>query len=155
MTPLTTLPTSHRQHRDPTPWIAAGTALAITAVAAAVRAARRHTHPPVARREAVTVAVTMDRLTAGADLPPPLRHLSEHAEVRYRTAPAGRGTEIHVTALPDGSTLDLRAELRTVKQILEVGEPLRVEPRPTARRGPAARHLTHLMDRTVTKGGPR
>jgi hypothetical protein len=153
--PLPSLTTGHHRRRVPTPWIVTGAALAAAAAAAGLRAARRHARPPTPRREAVTVAVDMDRLTAATDIPAPLRHLSEHAEVRYRTAPAGRGTEIHVTALPDGSTLDLRAELRAVKQLLEVGEVLRVEPRPAAHRGPAARQVTALMGRMVTRGGPR
>lgn len=144
----------HR-HEQPNRWLAAGVVLTAAALAAGLRAARRRSHPPVPRRETITVAVAPDRLTTGTDIPPPLRYLSEHAEVRYQAAPAGRGTEIHVTALPDGSTLDLRAELRGIKQLLEVGEVLRVEPRPAARRGLIARHVTELMDRVVAKGGPR
>ena len=88
------------------------------------------------RWHAVTVYRDRDEVAPDGQLPAPLAELGDRVVVRLEEAPGGRGTEIHaragVAADPDGSaghadrdlTRQIRAALRTSKQLLEAGEVL-------------------------------
>jgi hypothetical protein len=87
-----------------------------------------------------------------AQLPAPLAEYGDRIEIRVRAAAGGKGTELgaRLRAQPSGSTLgrltgsdpqaDLRSALRRAKQLIEVGQVLRVDPAPHGKR-------------TVTPGG--
>jgi hypothetical protein len=73
------------------------------------------------------------------DLPAPLAALGDRVEVRTTPAPADRGTEL-AARYRDRPTADdleaLRRALREAKQLVEVGEVLRVDPVPHGTRKP-------------------
>ncbi|MEV8371115.1 hypothetical protein AB0P21_00145 [Kribbella sp. NPDC056861] len=97
------------------------------------------------------LAVTVFRDPADLDiedLPAPLAKFGDRIEVRIRSAPGDKGTEL-AARLRDretssGSALhrlrgsdpeaDLRSALRRAKQLIEVGEVLMVDPAPHGRR---------------------
>ncbi|MGY1669616.1 hypothetical protein [Geodermatophilus sp. SYSU D00710] len=86
------------------------------------------------RWRAVTVLADPDRL---ADLPPPLAALGDRVETRVTPAPGDKGTEL--AARFRGPATDeeigrLRQALREAKQLVEVGEVLRMDPRPHGER---------------------
>ena len=84
-------------------------------------------------------------------VPTPLAELGDLVEVEVRQAPGGKGTELRArlrTPEPSGVASAaarlsgddprqrVRAALREAKQLIEVGEVLRVDPTPHGRRTP-------------------
>ncbi|RFU23227.1 hypothetical protein [Geodermatophilus marinus] len=89
------------------------------------------------RWRAVTVLRPPAEVGTGADLPAPLAALGERVEVRVTPAPGDRGSELAARFREPAGEEDLgrlRAALREAKQLLEVGEVLRVDPQPHGRR---------------------
>lgn len=87
-----------------------------------------------ARWRAVTVLADPDELTGPF---PELDALGPDLQVRTTPAPGGRGTELagRFRGTPDADRIgELRAALRRTKQVVEVGEVLRVDPQPHGRR---------------------
>ncbi len=83
----------------------------------------------------VTVLCEPSRLTD--DLPAPLAALGDRVEWQVTPAPADKGTELaaRFRDRPTAEDLeDLRRALRDAKQLVEVGEVLRVEPQPHGER---------------------
>ncbi len=81
-----------------------------------------------------------------AQLPAPLAEFGDRIEIRVRAAPGEKGTELgaRLRDQPSGSPLsrltgsdpqaDLRSALRRAKQLIEVGEVLKVDPAPHGKR---------------------
>jgi hypothetical protein len=93
----------------------------------------------VRRWRAVTVLLSPERIGTGEALPEPLRRFADRLEVRVTPAPGDKGTELAARFHGDVTQEDieeLRAALRRAKQVLEVGEVLRVDPQPHGRRKP-------------------
>ena len=91
------------------------------------------------RWRAVTVLCSPEQVGTGADLPAPLAALGDRLEVRITPAPGDRGTELAARYRERPSDDDLRAlrsALRQAKQLIEVGEVLRVDPAPHGVRKP-------------------
>jgi hypothetical protein len=89
------------------------------------------------RWRAVTVLCPPERI--GTDLPAPLAALGDRLELRTTPAPGDRGTELAARFRDRPSDDDLgrlRAALREAKQLIEVGEVLRVDPAPHGARKP-------------------
>ncbi|MGY1702982.1 hypothetical protein ACI79C_00275 [Geodermatophilus sp. SYSU D00697] len=85
------------------------------------------------RWRAVTVLCPPEQVGTGADLPAPLAALGDRVEVRVTPAPGDRGAELAARYRDRASDEDLgrlRAALREAKQLIEVGEVLRVDPAP-------------------------
>lgn len=85
------------------------------------------------RWRAVTVLCPPEQVGTGADLPAPLAALGDRLDVRITPAPGERGTELaaRYRDLPSDDDLRaLRSALREAKQLIEVGEVLRVDPAP-------------------------
>jgi hypothetical protein len=97
----------------------------------------------------VTINRTPEEVAPDGQLPAMLAELGNAVEVELRPAPRGQGTELAARpigdALPTVGLLSqepsaqdpraaLRQVLRQVKQLAEVGEVLRAEPRPEGRR---------------------
>ena len=85
----------------------------------------------------VTVNVPQDQVAPDGRLPEPLARLGDAIEVQIRPAPGDKGTEL--AARFRGSATDddigrLRQALREAKQLVEVGEVLRMDPRPHGER---------------------
>jgi hypothetical protein len=90
------------------------------------------------RWRAVTVLCEPDDLRAGA-LPAPLAALGDRVEVRTTPAPGDRGTELAARfrePVGEEEIGELRSALRKAKQLVEVGELLRVDPQPHGHRAP-------------------
>ena len=74
-----------------------------------------------------------DGIDTGAGLPAPLTAFGDRIEVRSAPAPSDKGTELAARFRDGGSDEEigrLRAALREAKQLIEVGEVLRLEPQP-------------------------
>lgn len=101
----------------------------------------------------VTIFKAPDEVAPGGVLPAPLAALGDLVETRVRPAPGDRGTELgarlrrgephgagaavrRVTGRGDPRQL-VRSALREAKQLVEVGEVLRVDPAPHGRRTPS------------------
>jgi hypothetical protein len=81
-----------------------------------------------------------------AQLPAPLAEYGDRIEVRVRSAPGGKGTELaaRLRDQPSGAApsrlsgsdpqAELRSALRRAKQLIEVGEVLAVDPAPHGKR---------------------
>ena len=85
------------------------------------------------RWRAVTVLRSPGEIGTGAGLPAPLAALGDRVEVRVTPAPGDRGAELaaRYRDLPSDDDLRaLRSALREAKQLIEVGEVLRVDPAP-------------------------
>lgn len=105
------------------------------------------------RSYAVLVNLDEDKLfPRGEHLAPPLERLTEVAEVRLQRPPNGRGTRVLATARRPG--VDVRAQLREAKQLLETSEVLWAEPWPAARDA-AAQRTTRWVDEALARGGWR
>jgi hypothetical protein len=104
---------------------------------------------PAGRWRAVTINRSPDEVAPDGKLPEPLAQLEDRIEVRVRPAPGGKGTELAARLRepePSGLTSaaqrikgddprqQVRAALREAKQLLEVGEVLRLEPVPHGKR---------------------
>jgi uncharacterized protein (DUF1778 family) len=91
----------------------------------------------VRRWRAVTILCSPEEVATGDALPEPLTPFRDRIEIRVTPAPADKGTEL--AARFRGQTTqddigELRSALRRAKQLIEVGEVLRVEPQPHGRR---------------------
>jgi len=122
-----------------------------------VRRLRRHTDSgpdtdlPEARSRwrAVTINRDPDEVMPDSRVPGPLARLGDLVEVQVAAAPPGRGTELRARLRrpePTGVAgaaarlsghdprQQVRSALREAKQLIEVGEVLRVDPAPHGRR---------------------
>lgn len=121
------------------------------------------------RWRAVTVNKPVGEVAPNGSLPPPLAALGDSVEVRVTTAGDGKGTEIGARLRsPEPSGLGafagrlagrdprqpVRAALRESKQLLEVGEVLRVEPQPAGHRttDQAGKMLDSIIERAGAEG---
>jgi hypothetical protein len=107
------------------------------------------------RWRAVTVLCPPERLDA--ELPAPLAAFGDRLEVRTTPAPGDRGTELAARFQGPVSEEDigaLRVALRQAKQLVEVGEVLRMDPRPHGRRAdtPQGRALDGMTARADEEG---
>jgi hypothetical protein len=106
------------------------------------------------RWRAVTALCPPERIGTGADLPAPLAALGDRIEVRVSPAPGDKGTELAARFRErpsDDEIGELRAALRRAKQLVEVGEVLRVDPaphgaRPATPQGAALEGMTAAAD---------
>ena len=104
---------------------------------------------PRSRWRAVTIAREPEEVMPEGRVPGPLAALGGLVEVAVRVAPGGRGTELRArlnAPEPSGAASAaaraagtdprqrVRAALREAKQLIEVGEVLRVDPTPHGRR---------------------
>ena len=152
--------------------------LAARAGGTVVRQVRSVIDPPAARPAGAGqpasgwLAVTVSREPSDIDttkLPAPLAEYGDEIEVRVRPAPDDKGTEL-AARLRDrtssDSTLgrlrgsdpesDLRSALRRVKQVIEVGEILAVDPAPHGERTASpGGMLLEAWTRVAAKGGVR
>jgi hypothetical protein len=92
------------------------------------------------RWRAVTVLCSPEQVGTGADLPAPLAALGTELAARYRDRPS------------DDDLRALRAALRETKQLIEVGEVLRVDPAPHGVRKPTPQGAA-LEGATARAGG--
>lgn len=85
---------------------------------------------------AVTVNRAVDDVLPGVALPAPLAALGDTIDVEVRPAPGDKGSELRARQRPGtpDATGRIRAALREAKQLIEVGEVLRVDPTPHGRR---------------------
>jgi hypothetical protein len=102
---------------------------------------------PRSRWRAVTVNKPASEVAPDGALPPPLAELGDAVEVRITAASDGKGTELSAR-LRDGEPSaaarlvgrdrrqDVRSALRRSKQLIEVGEVLRVDPQSAGYRPP-------------------
>jgi len=121
------------------------------------------------RWRSVTILGNEDLIAPGGVLPLPLSRLGSKVEVRMTEAPAGRGIEL-AARLVDGEPTGLvatvgrligrdprqlvRIALRQSKQLVEVGEVLRLDPRPAGSRPatPAGLVIDLLNRRSLGEG---
>lgn len=118
------------------------------------------------RWRAVTINRSATDVMPDDRLPAPLAELGELVEVEIRSAPGGKGTELRArlrSPEPTGTASvaarhsgddprrRVRAALREAKQLIEVGEVLRVDPAPHGRRPPTP--AGKLVD-FATEGAP-
>jgi len=128
-----------------------GAAVVVAAASAVVLARRRRprsapgTGAASAPRSgwlAVTVARDVDDVLPAGQTPGPLARFGDAVELEARIAPGDKGTELRArfrqgasrAAAGDRDRGRLRAALREAKQLIEVGEVLRVDPVPHGRR---------------------
>jgi hypothetical protein len=93
----------------------------------------------VRRWRVVTVLCSPEEVGTVDALPAPLAPLRERIEVRVTPAPGDKGTELAARfrgQVTQDDIGELRSALRRAKQVLEVGEVLRVDPVPHGKRKP-------------------
>jgi hypothetical protein len=91
------------------------------------------------RWRAVTVLCSPEQVGSGDALPEPLAPFHDRIEVRVTPAPGDKGAELAARFRGEATQDDigeLRAALRRAKQLIEVGEVLRVDPVPHGKRKP-------------------
>lgn len=103
------------------------------------------------RWHSVTINRSQDEVMTNGQMPGPLAGLGDLVEVEVRPAPGGKGTELAArlrVAEPTGPRAararvsghdprqQVRLALRQSKQLVEVGEVLRMDPTPHGRRRP-------------------
>ncbi|MBS6031351.1 MAG: hypothetical protein KH989_11825 [Kocuria rhizophila] len=103
------------------------------------------------RWHSVTINRSQDEVMTNGQMPGPLAGLGDLVEVQVRPAPGGKGTELAArlrVAEPTGPRAararvsghdprqQVRLALRQSKQLVEVGEVLRMDPTPHGRRRP-------------------
>ncbi|SDS44498.1 hypothetical protein SAMN04488543_1741 [Friedmanniella luteola] len=106
---------------------------------------------PRSRWRAVTINRSPEDVMPDDRVPAPLDELGDLVEVEVRPAPGGRGSELRArlrSSEPQGAASAaarlsgddprqrVRAALREAKQLIEVGEVLRVDPAPHGHRAP-------------------
>jgi hypothetical protein len=111
----------------------------------------------VRRWRVVTVLCSPDHVGTEDKLPPPLTPFRDRIEIRVTPAPGDKGTEL-AARFRDQATEDdlgaLRSALRRAKQVLEVGEVLRVDPVPHGKRKPTPQgELLEKAAAEAPKGG--
>jgi uncharacterized membrane protein len=104
---------------------------------------------PQSRWRAVTINRSPEEVMPDNRVPGPLAELGDLVEVEVRPAPGGKGSELRArlrSPEPSGAASAaarlsgddprqrVRAALREAKQLIEVGEVLRVDPTPHGRR---------------------
>lgn len=94
---------------------------------------------PRSRWRSVTINRPQEAVVSEGKLPAPLLALGDLIEVQVRPAPGGKGAELAARLrVPDpenkDSVQDVRAALRESKQLIEVGEVLKVDPVPHGHR---------------------
>lgn len=138
----------------------AGTLAGLAAVGVVVRrTARSSSSPPDDRRgdgserrwRSVTINRSPDEVAPEGRVPGPLAELGDLVEVQTRPAPGGKGTELsarlrrpepgglaslEARVSGDDPRQQVRSALRRAKQLVEVGEVLRVDPTPHGHRPP-------------------
>ncbi|HST70889.1 MULTISPECIES: hypothetical protein [Kocuria] len=133
--------------------IGAGSVAAAVLARKALAVARtgRTTGDDEERWQVVTVNRPPEEVAPGGRCPQPLAELGGSVEIRTAPAPGGRGTELAVRALQTGAVRkrprpeQIRRAVRDAKELLEVGEILRNEPRPHGKR--SASPAGWLVDR--------
>jgi hypothetical protein len=127
--------------------------------------AGRSLHQPQDRWLVLTVNRRQQEIAPHNTWPEPLAELGDAVEIELRQAPAGKGTEIAVRlrdpqsassgvaarVAGTSSLQEIRSALRKTKQILEVGEVLKVDPQPHGRRTPTPGGL--LMETAAKRAG--
>jgi hypothetical protein len=111
----------------------------------------------VRRWRVVTVLCSPEQVGTGDSLPAPLAQFRDRLEVRVAPAPGDKGTELAARLRGDVTDEDigeLRSALRRAKQLLEVGEVLRVDPVPHGKRKPTPQgELLEKAAAEAPKGG--
>ena len=124
---------------------------------------------PLSRWLAVTINRSPDEVMPDNRVPGPLAELGDLAEVEVHAAPGGKGSELRArlrSSEPTGAGSAaarlsggdpgqrLRAALREAKQLVEVGEVLRVDPTPHGRRAhtPVGALVDLATDRAAGEG---
>jgi hypothetical protein len=141
---------------------------ALAAAGAAALAARSRDKPPSTEEDrwlTVTIAAGREEVAPNGAPPHPLAELGNAIEIRLQPAPGDRGTEL--AARPRGGDTAalrkvalgdpreaIRAALRESKQLLEAGEVLRIDPRPSGHRPqtPAGALVDSLARRSRAEG---
>jgi hypothetical protein len=93
----------------------------------------------VQRWRVVTVLCSPEQIGTGDALPATLAELGDRIEIRVTPAPGDKGTELAARYRGPATEEDLRelrSALRRAKQLIEVGEVLRVDPVPHGKRKP-------------------
>ncbi len=127
---------------------------------------RKRRVEPASRWHVLTVYKPLEQLRAAA-LPEPLSRLGDAVEVELRPAPGGRGTEIAVR-LRDGEPSGLsaaaaritdedprhavRRALRESRSLIEIGEVLKPDVRPSNRRTVFNRPLEYVTSHGREEG---
>lgn len=121
---------------------------------------------PRSRWRSVTINKSPDEVMLAGRLPDPLLALGDRIEVQVRIAPGDKGTELAARLRqPEPSGLgsvvsrvsgddprrQVRAALRQAKQLIEVGEVLRVDPAPHGARSAAP--TGKLVDLATRRAG--
>lgn len=145
--------------------IAGGALAAVGAATLAVRAGRDEQSPAENRWLTVTIAASREEVAPNGAPPHPLAELGEAVEFRLQPAPGDRGTELSArprggddTALREVALGDprkaLRIALRESKQLIEAGEVMRIDPRPSGSRPhtPAGALIDNFARRTSGEG---
>ena len=111
---------------------------------------------PRSRWRAVTVNKPPGEIAPDGALPEPLAELGDAVEIRITKAPDAKGTEIAVRLRDSrhGDAGQVRSALRRSKQLIEVGEVLRLDPQPAGRRAPtpAGKVLDAITRRAGAEG---
>jgi hypothetical protein len=103
------------------------------------------------RWQVATVNRPPEEVAPDGHYPQPLAELGDAVEIRTSAAPGDRGTELAVRSLRTGRgrkrprPQEIRRAVRDAKELLEVGEILRNEPRPHGKR--SATPAGWLVDR--------
>jgi hypothetical protein len=120
-------------------------------------AAQDDVRTAVRRWRVVTVLVSPEQVGTADALPAPLAEFRDRIEVRVTPAPGDKGTELAARWRGEATEDDigeLRSALRRAKQLLEVGEVLRVDPVPHGKREPTPQgELLEEAAAQAPKGG--
>jgi hypothetical protein len=121
---------------------------------------------PQSRWRSVTINKSPDEVMLAGRLPDPLLALGDRIEVQVRIAPGDKGTElaarlrqpeprgvasVGARVSGDDPRQQVRAALRQAKQLIEVGEVLRVDPTPHGTR--SATPTGKLVDLATRRAG--
>jgi hypothetical protein len=146
--------------------VAGGAIGAAGAALLAKKAQRQKTPPEEDRWLTVTIAAGREEIAPNGAAPHPLAELGDAVEFRLEAAPGSWGFEL--SARPSGLNTErlrsrarggdpreaVRIALRESKQLLEVGEILRIDPRPSGQRKhtPAGTALDALTRKSIGEG---
>ena len=121
---------------------------------------------PRSRWRAVTINRSPDEVMPDGRVPEPLARLGDSIEVEVAAAPGNKGTELRARLRsPESKSVagrlsgkdprqQLRSALREAKQLIEVGEVLRVDPVPHGKRTPTpAGWLVQLVTKRASGEG--
>ena len=121
---------------------------------------------PRSRWRSVTINRNQEEVMPNGQVPDPLAALGDRVEVQVRPAPGGKGTElaarlrrpepgglgsIVARVSGDDPRQQVRSALRQAKQLIEVGEVLRVDPAPHGHR--TATPTGKLVDLATRRAG--